>query len=72
MARPRHDNDVPSITPELLTMPQAAKALQVSRTTVYKLAKEGRLKVVDVGDMRVSRAEITAFIARTTRRRRSA
>lgn len=59
----------PRPTPELLTVKQVATEMSVSRTTVYKLIREGDLRVVYVGaDMRIARGEIHRFIERRTRR----
>jgi excisionase family DNA binding protein len=37
-----------TITPQLLTIPQAAAYIGMHKTTVYKLVSEGRLEAVDV------------------------
>lgn len=58
-----------SIDPILLTVPQAAKALAVSRATVYRLLDAGLLDCVRVFSMRrVRPADITRFLDAQQRR----
>lgn len=54
--------------PVLLTIPETAAQLRVSRTTVYRLINEGHLATVDISRVpghtrtRVSRAAITRYV----------
>ena len=49
----------------LLRIPDAARALGIGRTTLYKLIDDGDLRVVRIGRaVRVSPAELHAFVAR--------
>lgn len=53
-----------SIPKKLLTVPETAEALRVSRTTVYELFKDGRLASVHVAGRRlVTCTEVDRFIA---------
>lgn len=52
----------PSI-PQLLTLPQAATALGVSRDTVHRLCKRGDLPYVQVGFKTAKRISIAALQA---------
>lgn len=48
----------------LLTFVQVAKRLNISRTTVYVLIAEGKIKPVHIGrSARVSIAELDRFVA---------
>lgn len=42
-------NKKPVIEPFLLTVPQAAKALGISRAMLYKLIKSGELPCIHIG-----------------------
>jgi excisionase family DNA binding protein len=54
-----------AVAPLLLRIPEAAGALGIGRTTLYKLIGEGRIRVVHVGrSSRISLAELQAFVAR--------
>jgi excisionase family DNA binding protein len=56
-----------SRTSLLLTIPQAAAALRVSRSSIYRLFDSGKLSWVQIcGKRRVSTAEINRFIAAHT------
>ncbi len=48
----------------LLSIAQAARALNVSRTTVWRLLRDGRLSCVELrkGSRRIPSAAITAFV----------
>ena len=49
----------------LLRLPDAARALGIGRTTLYKLIDDGDIHVVRIGRaVRVSPAELHAFVAR--------
>jgi excisionase family DNA binding protein len=51
--------------PKLLTVPETAAALRVSRSTVYELLQSGRLRGVKIGRRRlVAASEITEIIRR--------
>jgi excisionase family DNA binding protein len=57
----------PSRTSLLLTIPEAAAALRVSRSSIYRLFDSGKLSWVQIcGKRRVSTAEINRFIAAHT------
>jgi excisionase family DNA binding protein len=57
----------PSRTSLLLTIPEAAAALRVSRSSIYRLFDSGELSWVQIcGKRRVSNAEINRFIAAHT------
>ncbi len=64
------------MTPLLLTIPETATALSLSRTTVYELVRDGKLATVTVGrSRRVRVAALERFIDQHecyagTRRRR--
>jgi excisionase family DNA binding protein len=56
------------VTPLLLTIPQAAAALAVGRTTIYELIGAGDIEAVHIGrSARVPVAELHAFVARQRR-----
>ncbi len=48
----------------LLSIQQAARALNLSRTTVWRLLRDGRLPVVELrpGSRRIPSAAVTAFV----------
>jgi excisionase family DNA binding protein len=51
------------VVPLLLTIPQAAAALAVGRTTVYELISEGDLEAVHIGrSVRVPVDALRAFV----------
>jgi excisionase family DNA binding protein len=51
----------------LLTIPEAAAALRISRSSIYRLFDSGKLSWVQIcGKRRVSNAEINRFIAAHT------
>ena len=53
---------------EVLTIPQVAARLKVSRNTVYRLIGAGELPVVQVGSLsRVAEADLQDYIDRKTR-----
>jgi excisionase family DNA binding protein len=55
----------------LLTVPEVAERLRVSRRTVYRLIEDGRIRVLHPvpGRTVISDREITAFVASLTGRR---
>jgi excisionase family DNA binding protein len=56
------------VSAEVLTIPQVAQRLKVSRNTVYRLISAGELPVVEVGSVsRVSELDLKAYIDRNTR-----
>ena len=53
--------------PLLLTVPESAKLLNVSRVTVFKLLRAGRLASLKIGAKRmIPRQELDRFIERET------
>jgi excisionase family DNA binding protein len=57
----------PTQTGLLLTIPEAAAALRISRSSIYRLFDSGELSwVLICGKRRVSTAEINRFIAAHT------
>lgn len=63
---PRRRAAAPSApAPSLLTVPQAAAALSISRTTLYEVIRSGRLRTVRVGSRRLVPVTATQeFVAR--------
>jgi excisionase family DNA binding protein len=56
------------VNTELLTIPQAAKRLKVSRNTVYRLISAGELPAVTVSSVqRVAEVDLQKYIERNTR-----
>jgi excisionase family DNA binding protein len=56
------------IPAEVLTIPQVAKRLKVSRNTVYRLISAGKLPAVTVSSVqRISEADLQKYIDRNTR-----
>lgn len=56
------------IPAEVLTIPQVADRLKVSRNTVYRLISDGDLPVVEVrGKSRIAEADLQQYIDRNTR-----
>ena len=54
----------PSVDPKLLTVEQTAKILNVSRTTIFALIREGRLRSLKLdGKRRVRPEAVEAFIS---------
>ncbi|MCZ2805747.1 MULTISPECIES: helix-turn-helix domain-containing protein [unclassified Modestobacter] len=65
MAEPQLLRDVLAEDPLLLTAAQAAKALSISRTTLYTLINIGALRPVHIGrSCRLSRAELQRYVNR--------
>jgi excisionase family DNA binding protein len=52
---PAKGDNTPLLDQAVYTVDEAAKALRVGRTTIYKAAREGRLKLVKVGRRTVIR-----------------
>ena len=54
-------NEAPSL--RLLTMTRAAEALDVSRVTIWRLVRDGRLRAVEVrnGSHRIPEVELRRF-----------
>lgn len=60
--------DESRIPAEVLTIPQVADRLKVSRNTVYRLISDGALPVVEVrGKSRVAESDLQKYIDRNTR-----
>lgn len=56
-------NKKPVIEPFLLTVPQAAKSLGISRAMIYKLINKGELRLLHIGRAaRVNIADIRRLI----------
>jgi len=56
------------VSAEVLTIPQVAERLKVSRNTVYRLIAAGELPAVTVSSLqRVSEADLQAYVERNTR-----
>ncbi|WP_319446856.1 MULTISPECIES: helix-turn-helix domain-containing protein [unclassified Mycobacterium] len=54
-------------THRLLTIPEAAGALRISRSSIYRLFESGELAWVQIGAARrVTSAEINRFVAKHT------
>lgn len=65
MGEPQQLRDVLAGNPLLLTAEEAAKALSISRTTIYTLIKDGALRPVHIGrSCRLSRAELLRYVGR--------
>ena len=65
MARPRTTKSIPAPVPEVMTIDDLAKYLQVSKSSLYKLVQTGRLPGQKVGKhWRFSRAVIDRWLAR--------
>ena len=59
---PRKENMEEGISPVLFTQVEAAKFLNVSRTTIYRLERDGKLRTVNIrGAKRYPRAELEEF-----------
>lgn len=62
------NDPTPAAAPQLLTIPQVAGRLQVSKQTIYKLIAEGHLKAMNVAPwskvskMRVAEDHLAEFI----------
>lgn len=66
--RPTTDMAGDLVSAEVLTIPQVAERLKVSRNTVYRLIADGELPVVEVrGKSRVADADLQKYIDRNTR-----
>jgi len=64
---PTHEESVRTNHDRLLTIPEAAACLSVSRSSIYRLFDAGELRWVRVcASRRVSTAEIDRFIAEHT------
>ncbi len=62
-ASSRPKADAPSETAVLLTTDQVIELLQVSRSTIYELIEQGRLRPVKLGRLvRYSRSNIESMI----------
>ncbi len=62
------DRDIWTDEQLLLTAEEAAKALNVGRTTLYALIKDGQLHSVHIGrSCRLTRAELVRYVERLDR-----
>jgi excisionase family DNA binding protein len=51
------------MTDEVMTIPEVAEYLKVTRQTIHKLIKSGKLKVFKIGrSTRILRSEVERFI----------
>jgi excisionase family DNA binding protein len=67
MSDHRAPDPLPASTGMLLTVPEAASALRISRSSVYRLFEAGELAWVQVGACRrVTAAEIHRFVVAHT------
>lgn len=48
----------------LLTVSEVAKLLKVNRNFVYKIIKEGELRAVNVGSIKVRREDLDEYVER--------
>lgn len=56
------------IPAEVLTIPQVAERLKVSRNTVYRLISAGEIPAVTVGSVqRIAESDLQKYIERNTR-----
>jgi excisionase family DNA binding protein len=63
MTRPNSPDVRPSTTSRLLTIAEAADALRISRSSIYRLFDAGQLAWVQIGaSRRVTSTEIDRFI----------
>ena len=46
----------------LLTVTEVAKELRVNRNHIYKLIKEGELKAVKIGSIKVRREDLNQYV----------
>lgn len=50
----------------LYTVTEVAKMLRVNRNFIYKLIKDGELKAVRIGSIKVSKGELDRYVNRQT------
>lgn len=50
----------------LLTVSEVSKALKVNRNFVYKLIKDGELKAVKIGSIKVRKEDLKEYVERMT------
>ena len=48
----------------LYTVTEVAKLLKVNRNHIYKLIKEGELKAVKIGSIKVRKTDLEAYVER--------
>ena len=48
----------------LLTVAEVAKELRVNRNYIYKLIKEGELKAVKIGSIKVRKEDLEEYVER--------
>ena len=48
----------------LLTVAEVAKMLKVNRNHIYKLIKEGELKAVKIGSIKVRKTDLEEYVER--------
>jgi excisionase family DNA binding protein len=67
MTGPTESDSGSSGTSRLLTIPEAADALRISRSSIYRLFEAGELAWVQIGAARrVTSAEVNRFVAKHT------
>lgn len=60
----RFPNDLDPNGPDL-TVEQLSKLLEVSKRTIYRWRDQGKFPVYKVGKLRISQADVIAFISTT-------
>jgi len=57
------EKEGPEMTDEVMTIPEVAEYLKVTRQTVHRLMKDGKIKAFKIGrSTRIMRSEIERFI----------
>jgi len=57
------EKEGPEMTDEVMTIPEVAEYLKVTRQTIHRLMKDGKIKAFKIGrSTRILRSEIERFI----------